>query len=205
MASITSNTKTLPKPAGYRRRNLLNGCSGDESAANCPAIALRRDGVLIPSQDNSLPYNQGYSEGFIGVFVPGPHTQEYLCGRGNGTEMYQIITGYGGQPSPPGKHTSDYIPRYKQAKHFHTGMPRTIKLPVHTEDKYLHYYIGFQDGMVTYDLDRDNSDNTVLWVIPQSTVAVFTMERRVMHKIAIKEFRSELDLTTSQRIISTTI
>jgi hypothetical protein len=120
--------------------------------------------VLIPSQDNSLPYNQGYSDGFIGVFVPGPHTQEYLYGRGNGTEMYQdikaIIAGYGGQPLPPGKHTSDYISWYKQTKHFHTSMPRTIKLPAHTEDNYLHYYIGFQDDMVTYDQDRDNSGNT---------------------------------------------
>jgi hypothetical protein len=135
---------------------------------NCPAIP-QNSMALIPSQSKSLAYNQGFSDAFIGIRVPGPHTSNYTKGYRDGTSTYwdikgAIIPAYLGKPSlpllslPPAANRSDYLSWYQQARHFHIDDKFNISFPSHTDDNYLQYFIGVQDGMLVYDQDNNREN-----------------------------------------------
>lgn len=132
-----------------------------------------KEGALIPDQGKSLRYNEGFSNGFTGVPFTGHHTQNYTYGYRNGTQTYwqikgAIIPGYTGKPMiplmylPPGVNKSDYVSWYQQAKHFHIDDHFTINIPSHSDDGFLQYFIGIQDGMLAYDQDdaRENGNTS---------------------------------------------
>lgn len=144
-------------------------CTKGGGNDNCPAIPQVGGGALIPNQDESLPYNLGFSDGFIGVRVPGPHTSNYTKGYEGGSLTYQeikgaIIPGYMSQPMEPPSpsldknETTDYVSWYQQAKHFHIDDKFTISIPYHTDDNYFAYYEGVQDGMLVYDQDNNREN-----------------------------------------------
>ena len=56
--------------------------------------------------------------------------------------------------------TKDYVGWYQQAKHFHRDDGFKINFPSHSNDNYLMYIIGIQDGMGAYSQDnnRENGD-----------------------------------------------
>jgi hypothetical protein len=146
-------------------------CPASKGNDSCPAIS--QDGMaLIPSQEEPLPYNQGFSSGFIGKPLVGHHTQNYTEGYEAGSLMYQeirgaIIPGYLDEPmiKPPSSfdknETSDYLGWYHQARHFHIDDKFTISISSHTDDNYFAYYEGIQDGMLVYSQDnnRENGDS----------------------------------------------
>lgn len=166
--------------AGYDKY-CIKGGNND----NCPAI--HQDGMsLIPSQDESLAYNLGFSDGFTFTRekVPSPQAQaqanhyktgdvqNYTRGYEKGSLMYQeirgaIMPGYLNQSMqrPPASldknDTADYISWYQQAKHFHVDDDFNITIPSHSNDNYFMYIIGIQDGMLVYDQDnkRENGDS----------------------------------------------
>jgi hypothetical protein len=134
---------------------------------NCPAIP--QVGGMIPDQDKSLAYNHGFSDGFVGKRDTGHHTQNYTDGYRNGTSAYwnirgAIIPGYLSKPSlplsslPSVVNRSDYLSWYQQAKHFHVDDKFNIRIPSHSNDNYLMYIIGIQDGMLVYDQDNNREN-----------------------------------------------
>jgi hypothetical protein len=147
-------------------------CNKGGGNDNCPAIKISEALRLIPSQEESLSYDIGFSDGFIGKNrnVPGPpYTQNYTRGYEAGSVAYQeikgaIIPGYTGKPMIRPSHlldkneTSDYLNWYQQAKHLHIDDKFTISIPSHTDDNYLAYYEGIQDGMLVYDQDNNREN-----------------------------------------------
>ena len=123
-------------------------------------------------QGKSLAYNLGFSDGFIREKVPGPHTSNYTKGYEQGLASYQeikgaIIPGYLNRPMIPApsffnkNETEHYVGWYQQARHFHDDDKFTISIPSHSNDNYLMYIIGIQDGMGAYDADDARGNGNI--------------------------------------------
>lgn len=151
---------------------------------NCPAVS-EVGMALIPDQQKSRAYNQGFSDGFIGIKVPGPHTQQYMVGYKNGIGWYwdirgAIIPGYIGKPPlplvslPPDVNRSYYLSWYDQAKHFHIDDGENISIPSHTDDDDFAYYEGIQDGMLVYDQDHNRGNGDTNASLGHSNQAEYT-------------------------------
>ncbi|MGC2574222.1 MAG: hypothetical protein WA364_22130 [Candidatus Nitrosopolaris sp.] len=95
--SIPANITTLQQQrvwynGYYTGYNAHCHTSGDKD--NCLAIPQVGSVALIPNQDQSLPYNLGFSDGFIGKpLLVGSHPQNYTYGYRNGTQAYWNIKG----------------------------------------------------------------------------------------------------------------
>jgi len=116
-----------------------------------------------PIPGKSAAYNVGFSQGYTGVPLKGHHTQQFLAGYINGTASFQQNKGFseGYSKVPMSSHTKDYIDAYNfGVKNRVTDLePSTSgQLPAHTNDHYMHYYIGIHDGGVTADQDSDKTN-----------------------------------------------
>lgn len=117
-------------------------------------VPLDHAATLTPTPHYSWRWNSGFAYGYL----PTPlkdlnHTKTFFQGYRNGSESILFNKGYAEGCSHIVTHEyKKYVPSYKEGydegKKYADDHFSACKLPDHTNDNYLHYYIGFHDGGV---------------------------------------------------------
>jgi hypothetical protein len=127
------------------------------------AHGARLELVLAPvSNDTSTPNKAGFWEGYQGIPIKGYHTHDFVIGYKNGTASYWSNRGKveAENVMSPTSTNLDYIQGYQQGKTTlaHGGFIQHT-LPLHTNDNYMEFYIGYRDGMTAQDGDYNAGYN----------------------------------------------
>jgi hypothetical protein len=116
---------------------------------------------LVSFKDKSMPYNAGFAQGYLGLALEGSHTQQFLSGYKNGTNErvfnHGEVQGY--YAIQPTSNNPDYLQGWQQGngtRHNFGFDKNFISLSQATEDNYLHFFIGYQDGKTSVDNAPDN-------------------------------------------------
>ena len=124
---------------------------------------------LTPVTFRSQDWNQGYSAGYFGYSLEGLHTKDYFFGYMNGTQAVWFNGGYADaitglrvyahahRMSFPWEGTS-YGKGYDAGNKDRAWQNDTsVTLPAHTNDNYMHYYVGFENGATAADKENNYS------------------------------------------------
>jgi tetratricopeptide (TPR) repeat protein len=110
--------------------------------------------TLAPfSNDTSTPFKAGFWQGYKGIPIKkGHHTPDFIAGYNNGTTSYWSNRGKveAENGMSPTSNNPDYLDGYK--KQGKTAGHQYI-LPLHTNDNYLNFYIGYQDSATAQEED----------------------------------------------------
>jgi hypothetical protein len=101
----------------------------------------------------SWRYNAGYLQGVSGVQLKGTHTQEFMSGYINGTEIYWYNRGYteGNNKLPISSTNVNYTQGYKAVTEDNFSGPG--KIPAHNQKD---FYLGIKAGGDSADNDLNN-------------------------------------------------
>jgi hypothetical protein len=122
---------------------------------------------LTGSPYRSQAWNSGYSDGFFGYDLEGHHTKDFFYGYENGSQNFQWDRGYAdglsGKPLHPPLWSGILARKYyggnntgTQDRGWMSGDARGLyaPLPADTNDNYMHYYVGFDNGALATDMEN---------------------------------------------------
>ena len=132
---------------------------------------------LTGNPHHSQAWNRGYAEGFLGLGLPlqDHHTTDFFYGYVNGTEFFQFDKGYANALSfrPADPPHWGWIREHQYHNGHVSGMQDRIwmwtnatsewakqkysPLPATTNDNFMHYYIGFDNGAWAADAENQNT------------------------------------------------
>jgi hypothetical protein len=115
--------------------------------------------AIAHATNESWRYNAGFLQGVSGVELKSHHTQEFMSGYINGSQIYWYNRGYaeGYSRLPMSSHNVNYTTGYRDVGDERVNFGNFGTLPAHTNDNFRDFYLGFYQGAVAADKHHDNA------------------------------------------------